>query len=232
MKRIKKYQGLRGIAIISVVISHIFYTYNYAGAFGVSVFLALSGYLTVYNSMSEKETRYDWKWYIRKVVKFYPLYLAVTLITSTYFNSRMVYGVDGKTNRIAFLMNIFMIQTYSSNPVYWGAFSQVGWYIPVVILSIVITPIFMRFIKRIDSFFAFILLMIILYLEFFVCIFEIKYGAASMKWIIYLFPPSRMLDFGAGGCIAIIIRDQLNSKKRMFFANISLIMELVFQKMI
>ena len=59
MKKIRKIQGLRGLAISLVVISHIFPAYNYAGAFGVSVFIGLSGYLTVFNAGVINKARYD-----------------------------------------------------------------------------------------------------------------------------------------------------------------------------
>ncbi len=227
MKKIRKIQGLRGLAISLVVISHIFPAYNYAGAFGVSVFIGLSGYLTVFNAGVINKARYDWKWYIRKLLRIYPLYLTVTLISSTYFNSSIVYGVDERINRIALLMNIFMIQTYSRSSVYWGAFSQVGWYIPLFVLTMILTPLIMRFLEKIDSYIAFVFLIIILYMEFFLCIFENILDAETMKWFIYLFPPFRVLEFIAGGCIAIINRDKLVSRKKAIIADISIIVDLV-----
>lgn len=226
-KRVRKFQGIRGIASISIIISHFFPHYDLLGAFGVSVFICLSGFLCVYNYV--ENTRYDLRWFLRKFAKVYPLYLIITIITAQYFNASIVYGVDDKTNCMALWANIFMIQTYTNNIVFWGPFSQVGWYIPFFALAVLVTPLFMKIWKIINTKQTIIILIFIIIFEFGVC----KLGMDNFLvdyWLIYLFPPFRLIEFFAGGCVGCLFRDgkKISSKNHPLINQLVLIADVCF----
>ena len=80
-------QGLRGYAICMIFISHCNLMLNvdgrnvtdYLGALGVSVFIMLSGYLSVLNYRVNENS--DIKSYFkRKFLKFYPLHIITLLV--------------------------------------------------------------------------------------------------------------------------------------------------------
>ncbi len=229
MNRIVRFQGLRGLAAISILMSHYFGIFNYAGAFGVSVFIYLSGFLIVYTY--KESTEYNLKWFIRKIVRFYPLYLLITIITSQYFSASIVYGVDRRTNIRILLANLLMVQTYSNNILYYGAFSQVGWYIPFLVLSIILTPFFIRIWKRIDAQLALFCLLIVLCFEFSILLLSgWGVGTDIMRWLIYICPVFRLLDFFGGGCIAVITlkyEERVVSTKKRSLTSIVLIVNLL-----
>ena len=80
-------QGLRGYAICLIFISHCNLMLNgdgrnvtdYLGALGVSVFIMLSGYFSVFHCRVNKNS--DIKSYFkRKFLKFYPLHIITLLV--------------------------------------------------------------------------------------------------------------------------------------------------------
>ena len=80
-------QGLRGYAICLIYISHCNLMLNgsgrnvtdYLGALGVSIFIMLSGYLSVFHCRVNKNS--DIKSYFkRKFLKFYPLHIIALLV--------------------------------------------------------------------------------------------------------------------------------------------------------
>lgn len=211
MEKIKKYQGLRGWAILFIMISHFGHGDKMLGPFGVSLFIGLSGFLTCYLSKDEKI--YDIKWYIRKILKFYPLYLLVTFITAQYFNTILIYGADEKTNKLVFILNIFMLQTYVKNPIFYGAFTQVGWYIPFFFLSIILTPIVVKLWKKNDFNTAYTFLGITIFVNLLLLILSENMTGEWLRYIVYICPIYRMMDYIAGGYVATIFLQKKNREQ-------------------
>ncbi len=86
----KGLNGLRAIAAIAVVISHIqlpYFQFNYLwpkmiGSYGVTVFFTLSGFLITFLLLKEKEktTISVRKFYIRRILRIWPLYFAYLIV--------------------------------------------------------------------------------------------------------------------------------------------------------
>lgn len=76
-KRIESLQGLRAIAFLAILISHSrVFNCGYLGAWGVSIFFVLSGFLMTYNYMPRQDFKYPsplvFGW--QKIKKLYPLF--------------------------------------------------------------------------------------------------------------------------------------------------------------
>lgn len=228
-----KFQGLRGYAALMIIISHFFAMFDYLGALGVEFFICMSGFLTLYNYTDSK--KYDGKWILKKILKIYPLYLVVTIITASYFSASMVYGVDSKHNTLAFILNALMLQTYTGQEYLYGAFTQVGWYMPFFMLSMLVTPVCILAWKRMNKSLAFCYLIILLYIGVLLKL-STTVSFERIHWFSYVFPPYRLLEFFGGGALAVICLSPDSNKypqnKKtlgiLFIINTALIVCLVF----
>ncbi len=137
-------QGLRGLAIICIILSHMFgSTFGNYGGFGAAIFSAISGYIACSKSRSS-QVYLSAKQIAYRILKLYPLYFLVTCITATYLNPSIQYGAKTSESIIAFVANVLMIQTYVPNIIFYGTFSQVGWYLPFVVLCVLCTNLISR----------------------------------------------------------------------------------------
>lgn len=81
--------GVRFIAALSVLIYHFYDTLN--GHLGVILFFVLSGFLITYLLLEEKENHNYIsikKFYIRRILRIWPLYFLIVLIGSLFFLSQ------------------------------------------------------------------------------------------------------------------------------------------------
>ena len=71
-----QFQGLRAVAFMAIFASHLF-GFGALGAWGVSVFFTLSGFLMVYSHwFQEKEPSFGIRFPREKIRKLYPLHIA------------------------------------------------------------------------------------------------------------------------------------------------------------
>jgi peptidoglycan/LPS O-acetylase OafA/YrhL len=80
--------GVRFIAALSVLIYHFFDTHILNGHLGVILFFVLSGFLITYLLLAEKENNKSInvkKFYIRRILRIWPLYFLIVLIASIVF---------------------------------------------------------------------------------------------------------------------------------------------------
>jgi peptidoglycan/LPS O-acetylase OafA/YrhL len=80
--------GVRFIAALSVLIYHFFDTTIFYGHLGVILFFVLSGFLITYLLLEEKEAEKAIaikKFYIRRILRIWPLYFFIVLIGSIVF---------------------------------------------------------------------------------------------------------------------------------------------------
>ena len=102
-KHIPSLDGLRGISIILVVMSHLklswnyFYTMIFNGPLGVNVFFVISGFLITSLCLKEKQltgTISLKDFYIRRVLRIFPvayLYIAVVFVLDHFFHLEIPY---------------------------------------------------------------------------------------------------------------------------------------------
>lgn len=213
-------QGLRCLAIVIIMLSHMYGYFNKWGAAGVSIFLGISGY---YLCRTAIDGNYNWNICsaIYKLVKIYPLYLLVTLITATYFNASIVYGVSKARNNVILLTNLLMIQTLFRDNAFRGAFSQVGWYIPIVFFSILLGPLYMWIWKKLNRVKAYLVIAAILLIELLMPVAFAEWD--GLRWLVYSNPLWRQLDILAGGCVFLIAKERRNKKTSLALKQVALV---------
>ncbi len=167
--------ALKGIAILAVTLIHtgggalsgIWGAIGNSGDHGVQLFFVMSGYLSFlslrhmfpgYKGMNLKSIL---KWYVKKYIRLFPLFYIAILISmitkswSTYWlgNEELV-SVKNVATHIFFVHGLF--------PHYTDSVLGVEWYLGVLAMFFLITPVLYYFINSLEkSFFLLIIVQII-----------------------------------------------------------------------
>ena len=223
-QRLYSLEAIRCLAFLGVFLSHSEITsklFAGTGAWGVSVFLVLSGFLIAYNHYGSNEfVDYKFidclKFTFKKIKKLYPLVIITTLLmipfNFMYYDRFQCVFVGFKT-----ILNMLMIQEWF--PFVKRSVNGVSWYMCVTFFSYIITPyIINRLNKRNNikgNFYnilvLFIIQIVLSYLGSFLptpyehIIFEYD----EYSWFIYKFPLTRIIDFIIGCNLGVIF---LNKK--------------------
>lgn len=164
-KRIDSLQALRAIAYTAIFVSHAYTCNGFPGAWGVSVFLVLSGFVLTYANWNKdiRGTLKEGVSFSKKAIgQLYPLHLlmlALVIIT----NIRLF--VSGNLNGIAELLirsacDILMIQSWVPFSNIWNAVNGVSWYLSVLLLISVLFPIIIVRVKKLkENHFCFTMLL-------------------------------------------------------------------------
>lgn len=229
-ERIKSLQTLRFLAITLVFFSHCSFIagptggalFSSAGAFGVSVFICLSGFLT-FIARSGKEAPFAPILWLRhsgkKIWKFYPLHI-VTFLTALPLAAFALSGrLASMTEILVAAINLCLLQSWVPDPAVYFSFNAVSWFLSTYVLMIVATPFLMRLIARLKGRREGARQGALIGAIAALAIVEFAIAAASDGWIhahwfLYIFPPVRLLDFAAGMLVGSLYREseQFNSR--------------------
>lgn len=200
-----------------IFISHSFLTNRTGsfGAFGVSIFIVLSGFL-----LGLKRTNYTnsiGKITIKKFSKLYPLHIlgmigALLLVLNfSNISSNLFYVLK------CIVLNIFCIQSFVPIKSYYFSLNSVAWYLSILLLLAILSkPIKAWAIYVVGRFsalriFVGMILIYILMIGFVSFVGKLQ----IYHWLIYIFPPTRMIDFVLGvlfGSIVCLKKDFLIEK--------------------
>ena len=86
-ERINSIQGLRAIAFLAIFISHTgIGSLGALGAWGVSVFFVLSGFLMMYNYYNKESIpKFGFRFAWNKIKKLYSLHVITTILAAIYY---------------------------------------------------------------------------------------------------------------------------------------------------
>lgn len=233
-KQIQSFQGLRAIAILLILFSHLasyipcIYSLGF-GVNGVSIFIMLSGFCSYYayeNTWNSLPSFSDSIAYIKKkLTKFYPLHLLTFLLIipvevitinavmarSDLFERFFVLGKRG-------LANLLLIQSFIPSQDFYFSFNQTSWYLSDTLFFCLCTPIVLHFVKKLNTKKLFIGFGFLFVLQTIIslCFCHTVYAHA----ILYIFPLYRILEYIQGCIVARIFLqapDMLQTKKSMFY---------------
>lgn len=198
-------QGLRGVAILLIVLSHCNYISNEfgnnifsaAGGLGVQLFIILSGYLMMLNFNSGNKIPKFALNIKKKLKKFYPLHFITLIFALPFLYKSFLYGsFESAIEKI--ILNLFLLQSYIPDMDIYFSLNATSWYLSTTFFFIILTPFVIKFINftanKINAIFAIFTIIAIQYLLF--------YFFADSKqahWLLYICPVVRMLDFVLGG---------------------------------
>lgn len=150
-KKIKAFQGLRAIAIVAIFISHAgIGPFGCLGAWGVSVFFVLSGFLMMYNYLQrDTDPTFGVLFAYRKIKGLYPLHFLMMIVA-------MLYIILTKTKTIetlvkAFPFHLTLTQIWIPIPEYYATFNGVSWYLSATVFLYFCFPLILKMFRRINS---------------------------------------------------------------------------------
>lgn len=211
-KKVLSFQGLRGFAIILIMLSHCDYVMNdygnnifmYFGGLGVQLFIMLSGFLAYYNFIfyDSKSLRLVLK---DKLKKIYPLHI-ITLIVSLPLCITLFTGNEVLKNGVKLILNVLLLNTWIPRMDFYFSFNAVSWYLALVVFFILITPTVVRILEKINNKFFLIVIMVVFVLGEFLWAYVVS-GDSMAHWLIYVCPIVRSFDFVNGAIVCKIVKD-------------------------
>lgn len=244
--RIESLQGLRFLAFFGIFISHI--GIMPWGAWGVSVFLVLSGFLMTYR-YSKKEMPSGLKgsltFSVNRVKKLYPLHILTMILAiviqicekKIFFSlSRSVIdcGIVG--------LHLLLLQPWIPRSGVYFSLNGVSWYLGVSLLCYLLFPVVMKKIREYRSKKDAVKWMVLIILIQTVVAFGSTFvhvpeyvSKDFTKWITYVFPLFRFGDFAVGcnlGYLYISREVSFSSKKITKICTLAEIASLVFALLI
>lgn len=208
-------QVLRAFAFLGIFTSHSRLNSQF-GAWGVSIFFILSGFLMIYNyidrsiSFSLKEGLF---FSINKINKLYYLHLIMTFVAIPYqiYITEDIKNIKTIISLISkFVLNVTLLQTWSPYMTYYASYNGVSWFLSVCLFLYFIFPLCFRFIKRFNNKRNLLILMSIVYIiqiTFAYITRNIIFDAGEVwgnYYFAYTFPLFRLGDFFIGCCLGYL----------------------------
>lgn len=221
IEKIRSFQGLRGLGIILIILSHCEYIKNcyggnvfgWAGALGVSVFIFLSGYLAVWNIHNTEKITIKKIFLVagKKAWKFYPLHL-LTLLAALPFSIRFFVGSKAWKWGIKFLLNILLLQAWVPVRNVYFAFNSVSWYLSLTMFFVFISSLMVKLTEKMHDRTIISMIIAVEILQIFLV--QILGAKSWTHWCVYICPLTRCLDFFVGGVYAYLYKEDGMEKYR------------------
>ncbi len=210
MNRIDSFRGLRAIAFMAIFISHAnLGPYGGLGAWGVSVFFCLSGFLMAYNYFPKQSSpRFGLKFPFDKIKKLYPLHI-ITMLAMLVF---LLYKNAAVRPLIySLISHSLLFQIWLPIPDIYSNLNNISWYLCVCLFHYFCFPLILRCVKKyLKSKSSIICSLVILFvLQIVISGFSVRLAECYnnqniIKWLTYFFPISRTLDFIIGCCTGVL----------------------------
>lgn len=154
--------GLKGIAVIVIILFHLgdpglpwpLWWITRSGDCGVQLFFVISGFLNFLSldhrfKESEKITiKGSLLWIKSRLIRLVPLfYLALIMSLLTHSECPMWLGNEGHVTVLNVLTHVFLINGFF--PHYVNSILWVEWYLAILVIYIVLTPLVYRFLRSI-----------------------------------------------------------------------------------
>ena len=149
-KKVEGLQALRGIAFLLIFISHCSFLSNrtiYFGAFGVSLFIILSGFLDMvkYDEKQPARIRERLK---RKIRKVYPLHLITMFAAVPYSVYEVIKGSESlKGLLLKIMVNLSLLQGFVPDKSFYFSLNAVSWFLTLVLTFVIVAPTFTKIIR-------------------------------------------------------------------------------------
>lgn len=152
--RIDSLQTVRTLAYIGILTSHC--TMTQLGAWGVSVFFVLSGFVMSY-AYSDRELDCSFinnlKFSVGKIKKLYLLHI-ITMISAFYFMLKNIMpnptGLDIKITLAELFLNITLLQAWVPSIIVNFSYNGVAWFLSVSLFAYFAYPFFSSKIKKLS----------------------------------------------------------------------------------
>ena len=215
-KRIISLQGLRAVAFLGIFLSHVVGgKLTGLGAWGVSVFLIMSGFLMAISYSSKNDNlKFSFHFAWKKIKRLYPLHICTMLVMFLIFLMIILKNTE-PISRIFHLLgeivlHTLLVQIWIPDPAWYATLNGVSWYLCVCFFSYLVFPIIFKAIKDKSCLKLLILIGGAFVSQIAIALLALGYGAESkaevfsIQWITYYCPLVRIIDFIIG-CMAGIL---------------------------
>lgn len=195
-------QALRGLAFLGIFFEHTYLLKT--GAWGVSVFFLLSGFLmtyTYYDRPLETNIKFSLQFTYKKIVKLYPLHI-LTMIAAIPFSFGIITNEQFFKNIFA---NIFLLQSWSINSGIYFSLNAVSWYLSTCVLLYFCFPFIHKIIGKYTTKKTACLCIVLTFILQVILAYATANPTVSAsfidnfsKWFTYVFPIFRLGDFFIG----------------------------------
>lgn len=203
--RIEGLQALRAIAFLEIFLGHCGVSF-FTGAFGVSIFMVLSGFCMAINYLPKAESiktspvenaRFAWS----KVKKLYGLHLI--MLAAAYWFSKMPTSVEAQRKMI---LDVFLVQSLSPYSDDFFSYNGVAWYLSVYLFICLFAPWILKMFGRCREkkwvlFVSVAVYGVMVVLGYIVTRKPVAIGDHFAYWFTYIFPGYRLLDFTLGAAL-------------------------------
>ena len=228
-RRIDSLQTVRALAFLAILTYHS--GTSSLGAFGVSVFLILSGFLMVYSYHQKTlscSIRDCLSFSVRKVRKLYPLHIVMLFVAFLVLliTKRITAQIGDTTLSTCgivlrylrfFLADVLLIQSWIPSASYYFSLNGVAWYLSVILFLYAVFPLILKRMQRRGfSVKGAVITAVSVYAA------QIVSGLIAgnltvpgvysfSHWFTYIFPLFRLGDFVIGCCLGCLFLHRKNA---------------------
>lgn len=214
-QKISSLQGIRALAFIGVFSSHVPVTD--LGAWGVSIFIVLSGFLMVYNHENftcQTNLKVNLCFAIKKIQKLYALHI-VTMLYYVFFMVKSLI-IDFSLKHMAsygtkIILNVLLLQSWIPSMRIYFSLNSVAWFLSVCLFLYMAFPVLLLVLRKIsDIKIASICIIGIWIIQVMIGYLSSRSVTSSVyvenfpHWVTYIFPLFRMGDFFIGMLLGYI----------------------------
>ena len=199
-------QGLRTVAFAAIFLSHTgLGNFEALGAWGVSVFFILSGFVMLYSYYDRPCPKPGIAFAYRKIKKLYPLHIATMAAAAVY--CYFVYGQGILKILTDIVLHAALIQIWIPNAAYYSTLNGLAWYLAACAFLYFAFPFILKRMQRASRKEVTAALAILFILQISVSAIAFFFGGEeksswfSMQWITYYCPLTRLIDFALGCCL-------------------------------
>lgn len=205
-QRINSLQGLRAIAFLAIFISHAgLGNYGCLGAWGVSVFFLLSGFLMTLSQLNkEDDPQFSFGFAWNRIRSLYPLHFITMLLAAVY---AAYCGQHLLKVCLDIVIHSLLIQMWIPHTQFYTTLNGPAWYLCTSFFLYLCFPLIFKALRHcrrkgcrsIYRGFALVTLLYgLLAAVCYRCAPQDGWAWFTTQWIVYYFPPVRLLDFTVG----------------------------------
>lgn len=204
-KQIESLQILRAIAFLEIFLGHCGITF-FTGAFGVSIFIVLSGFCMALNYLPKADKISlspvsNIKYALLKIKKLYGLHLV--MLVAAFLLAQMPTSVEAIKRLV---MDVLLVQSLSPQSADFFSYNGVAWYLSSYLFICFFSLYIIKLIskcknKKVAAIGGIFVYAVMILIGLYVSNSPITVGDNFAFWFTYIFPGYRLLEFFLGSIL-------------------------------